>query len=148
MNIGIQVVWEVGNMVDFDFDFIKFIEVVEIGKQLLIMWGVLMMFLIVNDVVKYFVIIFVMFVGLYLVFDKLNVMVLYLLRLVILLVVIFNVLVIVVLILLVLWGVWFRVESVLVMLWCNLLIYGLGGFVVLFIGIKLVDFVIVVFGVF
>lgn len=115
----------------------------EIGKQLLITRGALTTFSIANDVAKYFAIIPAMFVGLYPVLDKLNVMALHSPRSAILSAVIFNALVIVALIPLALRGVRFRAESASAMLRRNLLIYGLGGLVVPFIGIKLVDLVIV-----
>lgn len=147
MNTGTQAAREAGNMVDLDSDPTKLIEVVEIGKQLLITRGALTTFSIANDVAKYFAIIPAMFVGLYPVLDKLNVMALHSPRSAILSAVIFNALVIVALIPLALRGVRFRAESASAMLRRNLLIYGLGGLVVPFIGIKLVDLVIVALGV-
>ncbi|WP_204081302.1 potassium-transporting ATPase subunit KdpB [Mycobacterium riyadhense] len=147
MNTGTQAAREAGNMVDLDSDPTKLIEVVEIGKQLLITRGALTTFSIANDVAKYFAIIPAMFAGLFPVLDKLNVMALHSPRSAILSAVIFNALVIVALIPLALRGVRFRAESASAMLRRNLLIYGLGGLVVPFIGIKLVDLVIVVLGV-
>lgn len=146
MNFGIQVVKEVGNMVDLDFNFIKLIEVVYIGKQMLMMCGLLIIFSIVNDVVKYFVIILVVFVVVYFQLVMLNVMGLYLFLLVIFSVVIFNVLIIVFLILLVLKGVSYCLFFVLVMLCCNLWIYGFGGLLVFFIGIKVIDLLLILSG--
>lgn len=105
MNSGMQVVKEVGNMVDFDNDLIKLIEIVEIGKQLLMICGILIIFFIVNDVVKYFVIVFVLFMVVILELGVFNIMNLYSLESVIFFVVIFNVIIILILILLVLKGV-------------------------------------------
>lgn len=146
MNFGIQVVKEVGNMVDFDFNLIKLIEVVYIGKQMLMICGLLIIFSIVNDVVKYFVIILVVFVVMYLQLNVLNIMCFYLFDFVIFSVVIFNVLIIVFLIFLVLKGVSYKLFIVFVMLCCNLWIYGLGGLLVLFIGIKVIDLLLIVCG--
>ena len=147
MNTGTQAAREAGNMVDLDSDPTKLIEVVEIGKQLLITRGALTTFSIANDVAKYFAIIPAMFAGLFPVLDKLNIMALHSPRSAILSAVIFNALVIVALIPLALRGVRFRAESASAMLRRNLLIYGLGGLVIPFIGIKLVDLIIVFFGV-
>jgi len=147
MNTGTQAAKEAGNMVDLDSDPTKLIEVVEIGKQLLITRGSLTTFSIANDVAKYFAIIPAMFSGVLPVLDKINVMSLDTPRSAILSAVIFNALVIVALIPLALRGVRFRAESPEVMLRRNLLIYGLGGIVIPFVGIKLVDLVIVALGV-
>jgi potassium-transporting ATPase ATP-binding subunit len=147
MNTGTQAAKEAGNMVDLDSDPTKLIEVVEIGKQLLITRGSLTTFSIANDVAKYFAIIPAMFSGVLPVLDKLNIMNLDTPRSAILSAVIFNALIIVALIPLALRGVRFRAERPEVMLRRNLLIYGLGGVIIPFIGIKLVDIVIVALGV-
>jgi K+-transporting ATPase ATPase B chain len=147
MNTGTQAAKEAGNMVDLDSNPTKLIEVVEIGKQLLITRGSLTTFSIANDVAKYFAIIPAMFSGVLPALDDLDVMGLETPRSAILSAVIFNALVIVALIPLSLRGVKFRAESAAVMLRRNLLIYGLGGIVAPFAGIKLVDLVISALGV-
>lgn len=148
MNFGMQVVKEVGNMVDFDLDLVKLLVVVEVGKQQLIIRGVLIIFLLVNDVFKYFVILLVLFVVVVLIMVVLNVMQLLSLCNVVLVVLIFNVLVIFVLILFVLCGVCFCLVIVIVLLCWNMLVYGFGGVLLLFVVIKLIDFFFVlVFGV-
>jgi K+-transporting ATPase ATPase B chain len=147
MNTGTQAAKEAGNMVDLDSDPTKLIEVVEIGKQLLITRGSLTTFSIANDVAKYFAIIPAMFSGVLPVLDELNIMSLDTPRSAILSAVIFNALVIVALIPLALRGVRFRTERPEAMLRRNLAVYGLGGIVVPFIGIKLVDIVLVALGV-
>jgi K+-transporting ATPase ATPase B chain len=147
MNTGTQAAKEAGNMVDLDSDPTKLIEVVEIGKQLLITRGALTTFSIANDVAKYFAIIPAMFVGVLPELDDLNVMQLDTPRSAILAAVIFNALIIVALIPLSLRGVKFRAESAATMLRRNLLVYGLGGVVAPFIGIKLIDMLISALGV-
>jgi K+-transporting ATPase ATPase B chain len=147
MNTGTQAAKEAGNMVDLDSDPTKLIEVVEIGKQLLITRGALTTFSIANDVAKYFAIIPAMFVGVLPVLDDLNIMQLDSPRSAILSAVIFNALIIVALIPLSLRGVKFRAESAVTMLRRNLLVYGLGGVVAPFVGIKLVDLLISALGV-
>jgi potassium-transporting ATPase ATP-binding subunit len=147
MNTGTQAAREAGNMVDLDSDPTKLIEIVEIGKQLLITRGSLTTFSIANDVAKYFAIIPAMFSGVFPVLDQLNIMALSSPRSAILSAVIFNALIIIVLIPLALRGVRFRAQSASAMLRRNLLIYGVGGLVVPFIGIKLVDVIIVALGV-
>jgi K+-transporting ATPase ATPase B chain len=144
MNTGTQAAKEAGNMVDLDSNPTKLIEIVEIGKQLLITRGSLTTFSIANDVAKYFAIIPAMFstVPALESLDRLNLMGLDTPRSAILSAVIFNALIIVALIPLSLRGVRFRAESAAVMLRRNLLIYGLGGIVAPFVGIKLVDLVI------
>jgi potassium-transporting ATPase ATP-binding subunit len=142
MNTGTQAAKEAGNMVDLDSNPTKLIEVVEIGKQLLITRGSLTTFSIANDVAKYFAIIPAMFSGVLPALDELNIMALDTPRSAILSAVIFNALIIVGLIPLSLRGVKFRAESAAVMLRRNLLIYGLGGLVAPFIGIKAIDLVI------
>jgi potassium-transporting ATPase ATP-binding subunit len=147
MNTGTQAAKEAGNMVDLDSNPTKLIEVVEIGKQLLITRGSLTTFSIANDVAKYFAIIPAMFSGVLPALDDLNIMGLETARSAILSAVIFNALVIVGLIPLSLRGVKFRAESAAVMLRRNLLIYGLGGLVAPFVGIKLIDLLISALGV-
>jgi K+-transporting ATPase ATPase B chain len=147
MNTGTQAAKEAGNMVDLDSNPTKLIEVVEIGKQLLITRGSLTTFSIANDVAKYFAIIPAMFSGVLPALDRLNVMHLDSPRSAILSAVIFNALIIVGLIPLALRGVKFRAETAVVMLRRNLAIYGLGGIIAPFIGIKLIDLVISALGV-
>ena len=147
MNTGTQAAKEAGNMVDLDSNPTKLIEVVEIGKQLLITRGALTTFSVANDVAKYFAIIPAMFIGVFPALDRLNIMDLSTPRSAILSAVIFNALVIVALIPLSLRGVRFRAESAVVMLRRNLLIYGLGGIIVPFIGIKAIDLLITAIGV-
>ena len=147
MNTGTQAAKEAGNMVDLDSNPTKLIEIVEIGKQLLITRGALTTFSVANDVAKYFAIIPAMFTGVFPVLDRLNVMQLATPRSAILSAVIFNALIIVALIPLSLRGVRFRAEGAAAMLRRNLLMYGLGGIVAPFIGIKIVDLFIVAIGV-
>ena len=147
MNTGTQAAKEAGNMVDLDSDPTKLIEIVEIGKQLLITRGALTTFSVANDVAKYFAIIPAMFMGVFPVLDRINVMHLETPRSAILSAVIFNAVIIVVLIPLALRGVRFRAQSAATMLRRNLLIYGVGGLVAPFVGIKLVDLLITALGV-
>lgn len=142
MNTGTQAAKEASNMVDLDSDPTKLIEIVEIGKQLLITRGALTTFSIANDVAKYFAIVPAMFVSVFPGLDLLNVMRLSSPESAILSAVIFNALIIVVLIPLALKGVKYRPDSANQLLGRNLLIYGLGGFIVPFIGIKLIDLVV------
>jgi K+-transporting ATPase ATPase B chain len=142
MNTGTQAAKEAGNMVDLDSDPTKLIAVVEIGKQLLITRGALTTFSIANDVAKYFAIIPAMFVATFPSLDALNVMRLGSADSAILSAVIFNALVIVALIPLALRGVRFRVGGAAQVLQRNLLVYGLGGLIAPFIGIKAIDLVI------
>jgi len=142
MNTGTQAAREAGNMVDLDSNPTKLIEIVEIGKQLLITRGSLTTFSIANDVAKYFAIIPAMFAGTFPVLDRLNIMQLDSPESAIASAVIFNALIIVALIPLALRGVRFRARSAATVLRRNLLIYGLGGLVVPFIGIKAVDLVV------
>lgn len=134
-------------MVDLDSDPTKLIEIVEIGKQLLITRGALTTFSISNDVAKYFAIIPAMFAGVFPALDRLNVMDLGSPRSAILSAVIFNALIIVALVPLALRGVRFRPESASVVLRRNLLVYGLGGLVTPFIGIKVIHVVLTAIGV-
>jgi K+-transporting ATPase ATPase B chain len=147
MNTGTQAAKEAGNMIDLDSNPTKLIEIVEVGKQLLITRGALTTFSIANDVAKYFAIIPAMFVAVIPALDKLNIMGLETPNSAILSAVIFNALVIVALIPLALRGVKFRPMSAAAMLRRNLLIYGLGGIIVPFIGIKLIDIVVSALGV-
>jgi len=142
MNTGTQAAKEAGNMVDLDSNPTKLIEIVEIGKQLLITRGALTTFSIANDVAKYFAIIPAMLVGAFPAIAPLNVMHLASPLSAILSAVIFNALIIIALIPLALRGVAYRPMGAATMLRRNLFIYGLGGIVVPFIGIKVVDFLI------
>ncbi|MFG1886163.1 potassium-transporting ATPase subunit KdpB [Micromonospora sp. NPDC049102] len=142
MNTGTSAAKEAGNMVDLDSDPTKLIEIVEIGKQLLITRGALTTFSISNDIAKYFAIIPAMFAGLYPSLDALNVMRLASPESAILSAVIFNALVIIALIPLALRGVRYRPAAASKLLSRNLLVYGLGGIIVPFIGIKLIDLLI------
>jgi potassium-transporting ATPase ATP-binding subunit len=142
MNTGTQAAKEAGNMVDLDSNPTKLIEIVEIGKQLLITRGALTTFSVANDVAKYFAIIPAMFAGAFPVLNILNVMHLATPQSAILSAVIFNALIIIALIPLALRGVKYRPAGAAVLLRQNLLIYGLGGLVAPFIGIKLIDMVI------
>jgi K+-transporting ATPase ATPase B chain len=129
-------------MVDLDSDPTKLLEVIAIGKQLLITRGSITTFSIANDVAKYFAIVPALFIGVYPELDALNVMGLGTPQSAILSAVIFNALIIVALIPLALRGVGFRAAPASVMLRRNLLIYGLGGIVAPFLGIKLIDLVL------
>ena len=142
MNTGTSAAKEAGNMVDLDSDPTKLIEIVEIGKQLLITRGALTTFSIANDIAKYFAIIPAMFVLLFPGLDALNIMRLSSPESAILSAVIFNALVIIALIPLALRGVRYRPSSASSLLHRNLLVYGLGGVIVPFIGIKAIDLVI------
>ena len=146
MNTGTQAAKEAGNMVDLDSNPTKLIEVVEIGKQLLMTRGALTTFSIANDVAKYFAIIPAMFAGAFPVLQALNIMNLATPQSAILSAVIFNALIIIALIPLALRGVRYRPLSAATLLRRNLLIYGLGGVIIPFIGIKLIDVVIVALG--
>ena len=149
MNTGTQAAKEAGNMVDLESDPTKLIDIVEIGKQLLITRGSLTTFSIANDVAKYFAIIPAMFAGFasVSVLDRLNVMQLRTPRSAILSAVIFNALIIVMLIPLALRGVKFIPTGAAQLLRRNLLIYGAGGVIAPFIGIKLIDILITALGV-
>ena len=142
MNTGTQAAREAGNMVDLDSNPTKLIEIVEVGKQLLITRGALTTFSIANDVAKYFAIIPAMFAGTFPVLDSLNVMRLDTPESAITSAVIFNALIIVALIPLSLRGVRFRAASAAAVLRRNLFVYGLGGLVAPFVGIKLIDLVV------
>nr|WP_248492036.1 potassium-transporting ATPase subunit KdpB [Tsukamurella sp. PLM1] len=142
MNTGTSAAKEAGNMIDLDSDPTKLIDVVEIGKQLLITRGALTTFSIANDIAKYFAIIPAMFVPLAPQLDVLNVMRLHSPQSAILSAVIFNALIIVALIPLAMRGVKYTAKSADKLLARNLAIYGLGGIVAPFLGIKLIDLVV------
>ncbi|MEX8505251.1 potassium-transporting ATPase subunit KdpB [Leptothrix ochracea] len=143
MNTGTQAAKEAGNMVDLDSNPTKLLEIVETGKQLLMTRGSLTTFSIANDVAKYFAIIPAMFLGVYPQLAALNVMGLHSPSSAILSAVIFNALIIVVLIPLALKGVAYRAIGAAALLRRNLLIYGLGGLIVPFVGIKAIDLILV-----
>lgn len=143
MNSGTQAAKEAGNMVDLDSNPTKLIEIVAIGKQLLMTRGALTTFSISNDVAKYFAIIPAMFAGVFPVLESLNIMHLHNAESAVLSAIIFNALIIVALIPLALRGVSYRPMSAAALLQRNLFIYGLGGIIAPFIGIKLIDMLIV-----
>jgi len=142
MNTGTQAAKEAGNMVDLDSNPTKLIEIVEIGKQLLMTRGALTTFSIANDVAKYFAIIPAMFAGTFPVLNALNIMQLKTPQSAILSAVIFNALIIIALIPLALRGVKYRPVGAAILLRNNLWIYGVGGVIIPFIGIKLIDMLI------
>ena len=146
MNTGTQAAKEAGNMVDLDSNPTKLIEIVEIGKQLLMTRGALTTFSIANDVAKYFAIIPAMFAGTFPVLNALNIMHLRTPQSAVLSAVIFNALIIVALIPLALRGVKYTPMSAEALLRTNLLIYGVGGLIAPFVGIKLIDMLIVRIG--
>ena len=142
MNSGTAAAKEAANMVDLDSNPTKLIEVVRIGKQLLITRGAITTFSIANDVAKYFAIIPAAFVATYPELDKINIMKLDTPESAILSAVIFNALIIIALIPLALRGVAYRAAPASDLLARNLLIYGLGGIIVPFIGIKAIDLIV------
>jgi len=142
MNTGTQAAKEAGNMVDLDSNPTKLLEIVEIGKQLLMTRGSLTTFSIANDVAKYFAIIPAMFAGTFPVLNTLNIMHLATPQSAVLSAVIFNALIIIVLIPLALRGVQYKAMSAESLLRRNLLIYGVGGVIVPFIGIKIIDLIV------
>jgi K+-transporting ATPase ATPase B chain len=142
MNTGTSAAKEAGNMVDLDSDPTKLIEIVEIGKQLLITRGALTTFSIANDIAKYFAIIPALFVAMFPGLDLLNVMRLHSPQSAILSAVIFNAVVIVALIPLSLRGVRYTPSSASKLLSRNLYVYGLGGIIAPFIGIKIIDLLV------
>jgi potassium-transporting ATPase ATP-binding subunit len=146
MNTGTQAAKEAGNMVDLDSNPTKLIEIVEIGKQLLMTRGTLTTFSIANDVAKYFAIIPAMFLTAYPALQALNIMRLQTPQSAILSAVIFNAIIIVLLVPLALHGVRFRPMGAAALLRRNLLIYGLGGIVAPFVGIKAIDVLITAIG--
>jgi K+-transporting ATPase ATPase B chain len=139
MNTGTQAAKEAGNMVDLDSNPTKLIEVVEIGKQLLMTRGALTTFSIANDVAKYFAIIPAMLMGTFPVIAGLNIMRLASPESAVLSAVIFNALIIIALIPLALKGVKFRPQNAAAILRRNMLVYGVGGLAAPFAGIKLID---------
>jgi K+-transporting ATPase ATPase B chain len=143
MNTGTQAAKEAGNLIDLDSNPTKLIELVEIGKQLLITRGSLTTFSIANDVAKYFAIIPAMFIVTYPELNALNVMRLHSSTSAILSAVIFNALIIIALIPLALRGVQYRPAGAAAILRRNFIIYGIGGVIVPFIGIKLIDMILV-----
>ncbi|WP_374762492.1 potassium-transporting ATPase subunit KdpB [Mycolicibacterium mageritense] len=145
MNSGTSAAKEAGNMVDLDSDPTKLIEIVEIGKQLLITRGALTTFSIANDIAKYFAIIPALFVALFPGLDLLNIMRLHSPQSAILSAVIFNAIIIVLLIPLALKGVRYTPSSASTLLSRNLYVYGLGGIIAPFIGIKLIDLIVQLF---
>jgi K+-transporting ATPase ATPase B chain len=146
MNSGTQAAKEAGNMVDLDSNPTKLIEIVAIGKQLLMTRGALTTFSISNDIAKYFAIIPAMFAGVFPVLNALNIMHLHNAESAVLSAIIFNALIIVALIPLALRGVTYRPMSAGALLQRNLLVYGLGGILVPFVGIKLIDMLITAVG--
>jgi K+-transporting ATPase ATPase B chain len=142
MNTGTQAAKEAGNMIDLDSNPTKLIEIVEIGKQLLITRGALTTFSVANDVAKYFAIIPAMFAGTFPLLNKLNIMGLRTPESAILSAVIFNALIIIALVPLALRGVRYRPLGAASLLRRNLVIYGLGGVIAPFLGIKLIDILI------
>jgi K+-transporting ATPase ATPase B chain len=146
MQTGAQAAREAGNMVDLDSDPTKVIEIVEVGKQMLITRGALTTFSIANDVAKYFAIIPAIFVASLPALGALNVMQLANPRSAILSAVIFNALVIIALVPLALKGVRYRAIGASRLLRRNLLIYGLGGVVAPFVGVKVIDMIITAIG--
>ncbi|HVZ02107.1 MAG TPA: potassium-transporting ATPase subunit KdpB [Dongiaceae bacterium] len=146
MNTGTMAAREAGNMIDLDSDPTKLIEIVEIGKQLLMTRGALTTFSIANDVAKYFAIIPAMFLAIYPQLQALNIMHLATPQSAILSAIIFNALIIIALIPLSLKGVTYRPVGAAVALRRNLLIYGLGGIIVPFIGIKVIDLIVTAIG--
>ena len=146
MNTGTQAAKEAGNMVDLDSSPTKLIEIVKIGKQLLMTRGALTTFSIANDVAKYFAIIPALFMGLYPGLAALNIMGLHSPLSAVLSALIYNALIIVALIPLALKGVKYREVPAAKMLSGNLLVYGLGGIIVPFVAIKIIDMILAVFG--
>ncbi len=142
MNTGTSAAKEAGNMVDLDSNPTKLIEIVEIGKQLLITRGALTTFSIANDVAKYFAIIPAMFASVYPGLDKLNIMRLHSPTSAISSAIIFNALIIIALIPLALRGVRYRPSSASALLSRNIWVYGLGGLILPFVGIKVIDLII------
>jgi potassium-transporting ATPase ATP-binding subunit len=147
MNTGTQAAKEAGNMVDLDSNPTKLIEIVEIGKQMLMTRGSLTTFSIANDIAKYFAIIPAAFASTYPALAALNIMQLSTPQSAILSAVIFNALIIIVLIPLALKGVAYRAIGAAALLRRNMLVYGLGGIIVPFIGIKAIDLILVALGV-
>ncbi len=146
MNTGTQAAKEAGNMVDLDSNPTKLLEVVEVGKQLLITRGALTTFSIANDIAKYFAIIPAMFMVAFPELSILNIMRLSSPQSAIMSAVIFNAIIIIILIPLALRGVKFRPASANEIIRKNVLIYGVGGIVAPFIGIKIIDLILTIAG--
>lgn len=146
MNTGTQAAKEAGNMVDLDSSPTKLIDIVRIGKQLLMTRGSLTTFSIANDLAKYFAIIPALFIGIYPQLGTLNIMGLYSPQSAVLSAIIYNALIIIALIPLALKGVKYREVSAGRLLTRNLLVYGVGGLIAPFIFIKIIDMILVVFG--
>jgi len=146
MQTGTVAAREAGNMVDLDSDPTKLIEIVGIGKQLLMTRGALTTFSIANDVAKYFAIIPAMFIAFYPQLQGINIMRLGTPESAILSAIVFNALIIIALIPLALKGVRYRPQSAARLLARNLLVYGVGGVIVPFIGIKAIDLIVTTFG--
>ena len=146
MNTGTQAAKEAGNMVDLDSSPTKLIEIVKIGKQLLMTRGSLTTFSIANDLAKYFAIIPALFLGIYPELEALNIMGLYSPESAVLSAIIYNALIIIALIPLALKGVKYREVPASKLLTRNLLVYGVGGLVAPFLCIKLIDISLVVLG--
>jgi K+-transporting ATPase ATPase B chain len=147
MNTGTQAAREAGNMIDLDSDPTKVIEIVEIGKQLLITRGSLTTFSIANDVAKYFAIIPAIFAATLPSLGTMNIMMLKSPESAILSAVVFNALIIIALIPLALRGVAYRPQSASKILQKNVLVYGLGGIIIPFLGIKLIDLIVTSLGI-
>jgi K+-transporting ATPase ATPase B chain len=147
MNSGTQAAKEAGNMIDLDSNPTKLIDIVEIGKQMLITRGSLTTFSITNDIAKFFAIIPAMFMGVFPALNSINIMHLHSPHSAILSAVIFNALIIVALIPLALRGVKFRAAGAAAVLRRNMLVYGLGGLILPFIAIKAIDLIITALGV-
>ena len=143
MNTGTQAAKEAGNMFDLDSDPTKLLDIVEIGKQLLMTRGALTTFSVANDIAKYFAIIPAAFAGTYPILEDLDIMALHSADSAVLSAVIFNAIIIMFLIPLALRGIRYRPAPAAVLLRRNLLVYGLGGIVVPFVGIKLIDLILV-----
>jgi K+-transporting ATPase ATPase B chain len=143
MNAGTQASREAANMVDLDSNPTKLLDIVGIGKQILMTRGALTTFSVANDVAKYFAIIPAIFVGSFPVLGILNIMRLATPQSAILSAIIFNAIIIPLLIPLSLKGIQYRATTAMALLWRNLLIYGIGGLILPFVGIKLIDLMIV-----
>ena len=148
MNTGTQAAKEAGNMVDLDSSPTKLIDIVRIGKQLLMTRGSLTTFSIANDLAKYFAIIPALFLGLYPELSALNIMHLHSAETAIFSAIIYNALIIIALIPLALKGVKYREVSAGKLLSWNLLVYGVGGIIAPFIFVKLIDMLLVATGLF
>jgi len=146
MNAGTQASREAANMVDLDSNPTKLLDIVEIGKQILITRGALTTFSVANDVAKYFAIIPAIFVQAFPVLGVLNVMRLTTPQSAVLSAIVFNAVIIPLLIPLALRGIKYRAISAQALLWRNLVVYGFGGLILPFVGIKLIDVLVVFLG--